>query len=211
MNKKGIFTSIGIPIAVFLSIVLFVGFVGNIADNKIVKDKYSMGDDVLSDEEEYQQGIEFIKQKDWLRAESSLSNAKLLDYKDGSVLYYYVDAKLDEKEGNFFLANYTCKEYIPDYYYGEMADEILTFKNEIAIKSEQQLEEESIKATEKKKEDLAAHRIWIGMSKEEAEISQGKPNDINRSVGSWGTHEQWCYPGGVYLYFENGRLTSWQD
>ena len=40
--------------------------------------------------------------------------------------------------------------------------------------------------------------------------SWGQPDDINRSVGSWGVHEQWVY-GDEYLYFENGKLTSWQD
>ena len=40
--------------------------------------------------------------------------------------------------------------------------------------------------------------------------SWGKPDDINRSVGPWGVHEQWVY-GYKYLYFEDGSLTSWQD
>ena len=49
------------------------------------------------------------------------------------------------------------------------------------------------------------------MTQEKAILSMGgKPYDINKSVGSWGTHEQWCYDGGIYLYFEDGLLTSWQ-
>lgn len=51
---------------------------------------------------------------------------------------------------------------------------------------------------------------WIGMSREMATISLGRPNDINRTVGSWGVHEQWVYDD-LYLYFENGKLTSYQD
>jgi len=54
-------------------------------------------------------------------------------------------------------------------------------------------------------------RIWIGMTKGMAIESQGKPNDVNRTVGKWGVHEQWIYPYNIYLYFENGNLTSWQD
>jgi hypothetical protein len=54
-------------------------------------------------------------------------------------------------------------------------------------------------------------RIWIGMTKGMAIESQGKPNDVNRTVGKWGVHEQWIYSYNVYLYFENGELTSWQD
>ncbi len=51
--------------------------------------------------------------------------------------------------------------------------------------------------------------IWLGMTKEMAIDSWGHPDDINKSVGSWGVHEQWIY-GNQYLYFENGKLTSWQ-
>jgi hypothetical protein len=40
--------------------------------------------------------------------------------------------------------------------------------------------------------------------------SQGRPKDINKTVGSWGVHEQWVYENNTYLYLENDRLTSWQ-
>jgi hypothetical protein len=53
-------------------------------------------------------------------------------------------------------------------------------------------------------------KIWMGMTKEMTRESRGDPEDINRTVGSWGVHEQWLY-NGTYLYFENGKLTSWQD
>ena len=53
-------------------------------------------------------------------------------------------------------------------------------------------------------------KICLGMSDKAALLSWGKPDDINRSVGSWGKHEQWVY-GSNYLYFENGKLMSWQD
>lgn len=58
-------------------------------------------------------------------------------------------------------------------------------------------------------------KIDIGMTTEEVEASWGYPNDINKS--SWG-HEQWVYGfcdrhfcKHTYLYFENNKLTSWQD
>jgi hypothetical protein len=54
-------------------------------------------------------------------------------------------------------------------------------------------------------------KIWIGMTDEMALESWGKPEKNNRSVGSWGVHEQWIYHNDVYVYFENGILTSWQD
>jgi hypothetical protein len=51
--------------------------------------------------------------------------------------------------------------------------------------------------------------IWIGMTDEMAVYSIGRPKSINSSVYSTGTHEQWVYYN-KYLYFENGRLTSYQ-
>ena len=48
------------------------------------------------------------------------------------------------------------------------------------------------------------------MDREMATISLGSPNDINRTVGSWGVHEQWVY-NKIYLYFENGKLNSYQN
>lgn len=52
--------------------------------------------------------------------------------------------------------------------------------------------------------------VWIGMTQEMATISLGSPDSVNRSVGSWGVHEQWVYKR-IYLYFENGKLSSYQD
>lgn len=53
-------------------------------------------------------------------------------------------------------------------------------------------------------------RIWIGMTKEMLLESWGRPNDINRTVGNWGVHEQ-CIYTSAYVYVENGVVTSWQD
>lgn len=55
-------------------------------------------------------------------------------------------------------------------------------------------------------------KIWIGMSETQLIKSWGRPKDINRTVGSWGSHEQWIYGDlGPYIYVLNGRVTSWQD
>lgn len=61
-------------------------------------------------------------------------------------------------------------------------------------------------------------RLLIGMNEEQVLLIKGAPYEINRSIGSWGTHEQWIYRGKheqnertVYLYFQNGKLTSWQE
>lgn len=55
---------------------------------------------------------------------------------------------------------------------------------------------------------IIAGKVRLGFSKKMCEEAWGTPNDINKSTGSWGTHEQWVYGTGNYLYFENGKLTS---
>lgn len=59
---------------------------------------------------------------------------------------------------------------------------------------------------------ISEGKIWIGMTDKMARESWGDPDENNRSVGSWGVHEQWIYERyNTYVYFENGILTSWQD
>jgi len=52
--------------------------------------------------------------------------------------------------------------------------------------------------------------IWLGMTSSMAIESIGTPKEKNRTIGSWGEHEQWVYEYR-YLYFENDILKSWQD
>lgn len=62
---------------------------------------------------------------------------------------------------------------------------------------------------------MRARRPALGMTAEQAYLALGAPIDINRSVGAWGVSEQWVYnrPRGerMYVYFENGIVTSWQE
>jgi len=60
-------------------------------------------------------------------------------------------------------------------------------------------------------EAINKRSVLIGMTPAMARAAWGRPEDINRSVGSYGVHEQWCYGNGCYLYFEDGILTSWQN
>lgn len=53
-------------------------------------------------------------------------------------------------------------------------------------------------------------KVVLGMTAKQVELSWGKPEDVNRSVGSWGVHEQWVY-GRQYIYLENGKVCSFQD
>lgn len=52
--------------------------------------------------------------------------------------------------------------------------------------------------------------VVLGMTSAQVRLAWGPPEDINRSVGAWGVHEQWVY-GRQYVYLENGKVTSFQD
>jgi hypothetical protein len=54
-------------------------------------------------------------------------------------------------------------------------------------------------------------KVWIGMTKEMAIESWGKPDDINKTVTASTVNEQWVYGIGQYLYFDNGFLTTIQN
>ncbi len=68
------------------------------------------------------------------------------------------------------------------------------------------------------KKDINNGTARIGMTQEMVLAARGYPYDINRTVGSWGVHEQWIYRFFIYkniyhyqyLYFEDGTLTAYQ-
>lgn len=61
----------------------------------------------------------------------------------------------------------------------------------------------------------ATGEVTRGMTAAQVESSWGSPSKINRSVGSYGSHEQWIYDRGnsrsQYIYLENGIVTSFQS
>lgn len=60
-------------------------------------------------------------------------------------------------------------------------------------------------------EDIIKGYVRIGWNTEKCIESWGQPDDINRSIGIWGVHEQWVYGFDTYLYFEDGVLTAIQN
>ncbi len=77
---------------------------------------------------------------------------------------------------------------------------------------------------------ISGGEVLIGMTTEQVLASRGRPLDINKSTGKWGIHEQWVYVRVEanprmqmsrrealldhkygYIYFENGKVTSWQS
>jgi hypothetical protein len=54
--------------------------------------------------------------------------------------------------------------------------------------------------------------LYIGMRAEQVENSSwGKPKEKNVTTYAWGTHEQWVYSSGNYIYLENGVVTAIQE
>lgn len=53
--------------------------------------------------------------------------------------------------------------------------------------------------------------VKMGMSYSEVRLSLGKPDKINDTTTMYGTHSQWVYEDVMYVYFENGKVTAWQN
>lgn len=58
---------------------------------------------------------------------------------------------------------------------------------------------------------IETEKVFIGMTKLQATLAWGEPESVNRTIGSWGEHEQWVYTLKSYLYFENGILKAIQN
>jgi hypothetical protein len=61
---------------------------------------------------------------------------------------------------------------------------------------------------------IAKSSYRIGFSPAQLQLSIGEPEEINRTVVQGLVHEQWVYDKPLfrgYIYFENGKLKSWQD
>lgn len=54
--------------------------------------------------------------------------------------------------------------------------------------------------------------VQIGMTQQDVlDSNWGRPEHVNRTTTARGTHEQWVYGIGSYLYFEDGILTAIQN
>lgn len=79
--------------------------------------------------------------------------------------------------------------------------------------------------TDEERKHVLGRQITLGMSEIAVICAWGQPSDVNRTVGSWGVHEQWVYCGrdawgqrrtypciaSNYVYFENGEVSAWQN
>ena len=63
-------------------------------------------------------------------------------------------------------------------------------------------------------EAIVNKQVMLGMTAAQVRESWGEPDDINRTMTRWGTHEQWVYGPGLtatYVCLDDGIVTSLQD
>ena len=106
------------------------------------------------------------------------------------------------------------KDSIDNIYYNQIkkkyGNSYATYYKELYDFQKETFRKAAVKWGPSVAKDICEGRVRLGWNKEKCLMSWGEPKDINRSIGSWGVHEQWCYSNS-YLYFENGKLTSIQD
>lgn len=148
------------------------------------------------------------------------------------VAMYYGYNHNDAYHKSWDIAKYNARNDIFKQLETISIDEISNLNKEDNVKVEkeklaQKKKQQQINAANKKKAEerrkkliekygertadaIMKQEIFRGMSESALVESWGKPKEINSSVGSWGTHKQYVYGGGDYVYVENGIIESWQ-
>lgn len=57
---------------------------------------------------------------------------------------------------------------------------------------------------------IIENRVRPGMTREEARLALGSPNDVDRGHDYSSVYEKWVYDGGIYLIFRDGILESFR-
>lgn len=118
--------------------------------------------------------------------------------------------------------NFTKRLEIKDFYNENEYNNLLAIREQKRIKQLEQEKLENELYIKRKNEIIIKYgksisdlilsgKVRIGFTKQMCIESWGMPEDINKTTGNYGTHEQWVYGNGNYLYFENGKLTAIQN
>ena len=132
--------------------------------------------------------------------------------------YHILYAEITDKD--IFLGKFLNKEQVEKINIGLKDIELKRQRNAAAIAKAKNDAKE--KANERKNNlikkygesttnDILNGIVKLGWSKDMCREAWGNPKDINKTIGSYGVHEQWVYGGDNYLYFENGILTTIQN
>jgi len=149
----------------------------------------------------------YINKKHWIddNTQITIQNVVVSDQLGSTVKMIGSDSTNSEKEVDVDISS--CK-------YKCLANENPKIARAAAEKSEQDALKQKYKKykwSNKVWKAIFNGKVYRGMSKLQAQLSWGEPESVNRTSGSYGTHEQWVYGGNNYLYFENGVLTSIQN
>ena len=112
-----------------------------------------------------------------------------------SITYYYLLLDNLQEVGQYKLAKEREKQQ-------ELAKE---------KKRQERIQALSQKYGKNTAEEIANGYVRVGWSQEKCLESWGKPEQINKTIGIWGVHEQWVYSIDCYLYFGDGVLTAIQN
>ncbi|WP_088226118.1 hypothetical protein [Desulfosporosinus sp. FKB] len=194
-----------------------------------VQEKLKLANSLKLSSDKYQEGMNQLNNKNYLEAYDAFKEVIPQDSKrfssakdkiaECSKLYIngkFADAKAASSNQDYDTAineinlvlkfdssNETAKALLQQY----QADLDAEAKAQAAADAKAQAE------TDAKAKALAKTRgVKIGMTAQEIlDSAWGKPNKINRTVTTFGTHEQWVYDNGGYLYLDNGILTAVQN
>lgn len=129
-----------------------------------------------------------------------------------------------EEDGKTTFSQTSCEGVMQEI----EVKESYAVNNEEQIAAQKKNEEYLLRYKEKKEKEYAAkmferkianainqQQVMIGMSATEVVRSWGKPNDINSSNGSYGSHDQYVYRRvnneTQYVFLEDGFVTSWSN
>lgn len=134
-------------------------------------------------------------------------------YKDATTLYlyaqaihYFRDLSLTKLESCQLALD--SLDSIPTGYSGLLAQEILSFKQE--VKSELDKNKKLLANITKAEELEKNSAISIGDPDLKVIKIYGEPTSKNKIITENKQYEQWVYPNNFYIYIENGTVTSWQ-
>jgi|GEM_PF-3751381 len=182
-----------------------------LAQEEIYQDQNDTQSQTINDDN--QEKIDFIHRKNTIKPLIGkkirvLNNWNIVDYYSKKPNYILTSEPIqvvDINSNKDFIGIYKGKKYlfpieiVVDYDY--LAENFVYYKEYNWSKSVWN--------------SIKNQQVFIGMTKDMAILSWGKPDEINKDIGSWGVHEQWVYNVGDYrnnyLYFKNGRLSSIQN
>jgi len=172
-------------------------YVGPLSE-QINRDKYASITELLKNNE-YEKALEVLRRKGVFYGHSNCSKT----YE--SLLYYLMYLKPPIMENKYYYLR-----QIPSDYDGPVKEEI-----KIALNNNSLEMQRNKKREDQEKELLNVKpktKPRIGMVKEEVLNSLwGKPQDINKTITEYGTHEQWVYDIDRYVYFDDVIVTGIQE